>query len=198
MREPTAGPVRPTRMSRFRMLLVALLLAAGSVPALPGTAAACSCVSEEPRQLVAGADAVVWAEVSDAQVPARGTGRAHYLLEVDTVYKGSVTERVQVDSAASSAACGLEGIEAGRSYVFFLEGEGSPYTAGLCGGTGLGLDREQVRSVAGEPRPPGAAPAPGGLERLPISAYSYAGIGAGLLAALGAAAVWFSRRRSST
>lgn len=110
----------------MRTVLVGLLLAGGAVLAVPGTAHACSCVSADPREFVEWADAVVWAEVSDAREPATGMGEAHYLLDVERVYKGEVTERVRVDSAASSAACGLEGIEAGRDYAFFLLGVASP------------------------------------------------------------------------
>jgi hypothetical protein len=163
-------------VSRTRPLLAGLVVAGGSVLALPGTAHACSCVPADPRQLVDRADAVVWAEVRDVRSPADGTGQAHYLLDVETVYKGEVTERVQVDSAASGAACGLEDIRADRRYVFFLRGAGSRYTADLCGGTGRAVDRAELRSLAGT-----AEPEAGGPTRLPPSPYSWAGVGAGAL-----------------
>lgn len=188
-------------MRLVRAVLVGLLLAAGAVLAVPGTAHACSCVSAAPRQFVEWADTVVWAEVTDAQLPLGGTGEAHYLLAVEAVYKGESTERVRVDSAASGAACGLEGIEAGRRYGFFLRGESSPYTADLCGGSGV-LDRDRLERVVraadearpSEGEPAGGAPAAGGPARLPLSLYSYAGMGAGgLVAAVLALLAWVRR-----
>ena len=188
-------------MSSMRSALAGVVVAAGAVLAVPGTAHACSCVSEQPRRLVAAADTVVWAEVTDAQLPLSGSGEAHYLLAVETVYKGEATETVRVDSAGSGAACGLEGIEAGRQYGFFLQGESSPYTAGLCGGSGA-VERDQLeRAVraadgagASDGEPAGGAPGAGGPDRLPLSPYSYAGMGAGALAAAVVALLAWVRR----
>ena len=183
-------------MRRFVLLL---LVAGGLVVAAPGAAHACSCTTADPSQFVAWADAVVWAEVTESQVPADGTGQAHYLLDVQRVYKGEVTERARVDSDASGAACGLEGITAGRRYAFFLQGDGSPWTANLCGGTGFAVDRdhfERAISTAGAGAPVGVAPRPGGPERLPVSGYSYAGMGLGGAVALAAGFVVWRRRAS--
>lgn len=200
--EPVAVLMRPSGMRTMRSLMAGLVVAGGAVLAVPGTAHACSCVTAEPRQLVEWADAVVWAEVTDARMPLSGTGEAHYLLDVERVYKGEVTQRVRVDSAASGAACGLEGIEAGGRYAFFLLGDSSPYEANLCGGSG-GVERERLEKVLGAAErpaaegvidPAGARPDPGGPERLPLSPYSYAGMGAGALAAVGLAALAWLRR----
>ena len=93
-------------------------------------------------------------------------GQAHYLLDVQRVYKGDVQERARVDSDASGAACGLEGITAGRRYAFFLQGDGSPWTANLCGGTGFAVDRDHLEraiGVADAGAPVGVAPAPAAL-----------------------------------
>jgi hypothetical protein len=174
-------------MTVIRAALAGLLLAAVGVLAVPGTAHACSCVTADTEQFVEWADAVVWARVDVVDMPAMGNGDAHYLLTVEEVFQGSVTERVRVDSAASGAACGLEGIDADRRYVFFLEGGGSPYSAHLCGGTGFGVDRADLEAVGLT----GGAPEAGGPTQLPLSAYSYAGMGLGALAALvGAGLVW--------
>ena len=185
----------------MRTVLVGLLLAAGAVLAVPGAAHACSCVSADARQFVTWADTVVWAEVTDAQLPPSGAGEAHYLLQVETVYKGEATERVRVDSEGSGAACGLEGIEAGRRYGFFLQGDSSPYTASLCGGSGT-VERDQLERVvrgvdgagASDGEPAGGAPEPGGPDRLPLSPYSYAGMGAGVLVAAVVALLAWVRR----
>ncbi len=205
-------------MRTAHSLLAGFVIAGGAVLAVPGTAYACSCVAAGPRQYVEWADAVVWAEVVDVAKPPPPIGEAHYLLEVDRVYKGEVTRSVQVDSAVSSAACGLEGIEADRSYAFFLEGAASPYSATLCGGSGsVPQDRlEQVigaGAATGETtdeggddtadgsdqteQAVGASPSPGGPDRLPISAWSWAGIATGALATIGGSALWLLRRRTA-
>jgi hypothetical protein len=187
-------------MDVVRRFVLLLLVAGGLVVAAPGAAHACSCVTADPKEFVAWADAVVWAEVAETQVPADGMGSAHYLLDVQRVYKGDVTERARVDSAASGAACGLEGITAGRRYAFFLQGDGSPWTANLCGGTGFVTEQDRLeRAVAATEAgtPAGTAPAPGGPEQLPMSVYSYAGIGVGGLVALAAGLVAWRRRGAS-
>lgn len=197
-----------TQMRTARTLLGGLVLAGTAVLAVPGTAYACSCVSAGPRQYVEWADAVVWAQVVDVQRPAPPVGDAHYLLEVDRVYKGEVTRSAQVDSDVSGAACGLEGIESDRSYAFFLEGSGSPWSATLCGGTGS-VDRDRLEQVVGAGEgtgeQPGAdaragaaagvAPQPGGPVRLPVSTWSWAGVGTGALACLVGCAAWALRHR---
>ncbi len=214
--------MRPSVMNRTRSLrtapalLLGLLIAAGAVLAVPGTAYACSCVAAGPRQYLEWADAVVWADVVEVS-KSTPIGEAHYLLEVDRVYKGEVTRSVQVDSNASGAACGLEGIESDRSYAFFLDGDGSPYSATLCGGTGA-VARDRLERVVGAGAPGaadpsetsdpdeeavqgqqvvGSAPAPGGPERLPVSAWSWAGIATGALGTVAGSIVWLLRRRST-
>lgn len=190
-------------MRAVRALLGGLVLAGAAVLAVPGTAHACSCVSAGPREYVEWADAVVWARVVDVQRPAAPVGDAHYLLEVDRVYKGEVTRSAQVDSDVSGAACGLEGIESDRSYAFFLEGRDSPYSATLCGGSGS-VDRDRLERVLGTGEQEtedqtatasGVAPQPGGPTRLPVSTWSWAGVGAGALACLVGCAVWARRHR---
>lgn len=217
MRKPAGVSMRRIGMSRVRGFFAGMVLGSGLVVAVPGAAHACSCVTAEPEDFVARADAVVWAEVTDVRVSTGGPGAAHYLLDVDAVYKGEVTERVRVHSAASGAACGLEGIRVREAYVFFLqraaEGDGlvdlwrvpdGVWTADLCGGTGA-VDQQQVERVVGAARPsgrdagpaPAGEPAPGGPERLPLSGYSYAGMGVGALTSALVAAVLWRRRRSA-
>lgn len=200
MREPLRPHARLKGMQTVRAGIAGLVLAGGAILAVPGTASACSCVTADPAQFVEWADAVVWAEVTESQVPADGRGEAHYLLDVQRVYKGDVAERARVDSAASGAACGLEGIRTGRPYAFFLEGEDSPYTANLCGGTGFAVDRghlERAIAATDAATAAGRAPSSGGPERLAMSGYSYAGIGAGALGALAGVLLVWRRRRTS-
>ena len=182
-------------MDVVRRLVLLLLMAGGLVVAAPGAAHACSCTTANAADFVTRADAVVWARVADVQMPAMGNGQAHYLLEVDTVHKGATTERLRLDSEASGAACGLEGIEVGRRYVFFLRAAGGEeWRADLCGGTGE-VRRAQVVSLLGAGRT-SEQPEPGGPQSLPPSAYSYAGMGLGGLAALATGAVLWRRRSS--
>lgn len=223
-REPHHPLARQTGMTTRRAALglgAGAVLAASAVLATPGAAHACSCVSADVAQLVEWADVVVWAEVVDARVPPPAIGAASYLLDVDRVYKGAVTRSAQVDSPASGAACGLEGLAVGRSYAFFLEGEESPYYATLCGGSG-GVPKEALeRAVAadevttpggdvtegadgsGEPDAPagrggdgtvGSEPSPGGPDRLPVSTASWAGMGAATLVVLVGSLAWLLRR----
>jgi hypothetical protein len=178
-------------MKHMRRLLLLLVLA-GSMAVVPaGSAHACSCVSARPAQFVEWADAVVWAEVRDVQTPLTGNGNARYLLDVQRVYKGEVSGRARVDSAAEGSACGLEGIEAGQHYAFFLAAaDDDRWSADLCGGSGFGVDRATLERVAG----PGSPARPGGDDGLPVSAHSYAGMTfAGVAAALTAVVLW--RRR---
>lgn len=206
MREPGGGPARHTSMRTLRGLLSVLAAAAGLVVAAPGAAYACSCVDDRAGTAVRSADAVVWAEVDEVQMPAMGGGTASYLLSVERVYKGEVTERAQVDSEASGASCGLEGIEVDRRYVFFLDGDGPRWYAGLCGGTGQ-VSRARVERVlagaedgAGVDRTsddPGRDPLPGGPTRLPVSPASYAGMVLGGAAAVVTGVVMWRRRGGS-
>ena len=76
---------------------------------------------------------------------------ARYTVAVTRTYKGSVGSSATVASAVSGASCGLEGVEAGRSYVFFTQNGGDGLEANLCGGTSLvtGERAPQVEAVTG-------------------------------------------------
>lgn len=56
---------------------------------------------------------------------------ARYLLRVEQVYKGEIENRVEVVTAASGAACGLEAAEGDRLGLL-LERSGGEWRSGLC------------------------------------------------------------------
>lgn len=123
--KPESRRVRPITMRR---ILTALLLAGGLLVSAQVPAYACKCAVAEVAQLFQRADVVVRAEVSDPEVRSTSTTRT-FQLRVDTVFKGdAVPGRIEVTTANSSAACGVEG-EAGTRRLWFLS---SDYTANAC------------------------------------------------------------------
>lgn len=155
-------------MRSIRTLLAVLVVAAG-VALVPAPAFACSCVAGGPAAYVSWADVVFSGEVTDIDgpslLPFGGDRRRTYTFDVDATYSGDTGRRTLVQSEASGAACGLEGIEVGRRYVVFAHEEGSDgdLAANLCGGTAPATPRllERVAEVAGPPRPPSGPGATG-------------------------------------
>lgn len=158
----------------LRLLLAGMLGALSLVLLSPGQAFACSCVAADTAEHVKWADVVVTGTVVGQDGPP--TGRAPsgfapvtFTIEVHEVFKGTSGALLEVTTAASGAACGLEGIRTGHRYVVFAspapgglgpesEHPGSP-TANLCGGTAPatpGLVAE-VEAVTGPGQPPGPA-----------------------------------------
>jgi hypothetical protein len=106
------------------------------------------------------ASAVFTGTVTDVSV-ARPQGRkpatATYDVQVETVFKGSIsTETVQVTSSRTSRACERLVLDPDRTYVFFVENDRSSLTADTCGGTRAARGRlvAGVRQLLGEGRPP--------------------------------------------
>jgi hypothetical protein len=56
---------------------------------------------------------------------------ARYLFRVEQVYKGDIENRVEIETAASGAACGLE-LGVGDRTGLLLQREGQSWTSGLC------------------------------------------------------------------
>ncbi|MDP3890956.1 hypothetical protein [Nocardioides sp.] len=121
----------------MRRLLLALFLAcSGLVLLSPGPAFACSCADEGPRKLADRADVVLTGTLVDIEEAADAAGDTTYLVDVDRLYKGpDVAGSVEVLSASSGAACGLEGMTLEEDYVLFLQRSNEVYRADLCGGT---------------------------------------------------------------
>jgi hypothetical protein len=137
-----------------RRLVAALALAGcgvavGTLPAEAGTQA------DAKR-----ASAVFTGTVTDVgRTRERGAQRvtATYDVLVDRVYKGDVgTETVQVNSARTSKTCRRLVLAPERAYVFFVQTEGSAFTADTCSGTAAATGRllARVQRMLGDGRLP--------------------------------------------
>jgi hypothetical protein len=182
-------------------LLVPLLTAAAVVTG-SSPACACSCLLVTPAEAFRKADAVFVGHVVDWQpehgFPISSSGdKAVVTFEVRDVYKGRVTARQEIVTAANGASCGLEFHGSGPFAVYVeskshdpgLAPEKGQYFGSLCGGTSTLT--EEVRSDL-EQRPnsapvasvgPTGPEAPGGAGAYSVLAW-LAGIGvlvAGLL-----------------
>jgi MYXO-CTERM domain-containing protein len=184
-------------MTALRWLLVSLLGAAALVVLGPSPAFACSCAAQAPRQYAARADVVVTGTVLDrAEARSRPWGATpeKFVVEADTVYAGEVAERFELDGGEPGDTCGLEGVEVGRRYVFFLQQARGELRGSLCGGTGNVSERQVERvlePVAGQPTRGGPTEASS-----PGTTLEYA-VGGGLVLLLAGGVWWLRRRRTS-
>lgn len=134
--------------------LAALVLAlTGLVLATEAPAFACRCTTATPEQQVNRADAVFVGTVEASRSADRGRS-VDYSVSVDRTYKSAVNPTVVVTSAARPTECGLGRVPDGAAYVFFVTGDGSPYSANSCGGSGEATPAtvRQLERVAGEGR----------------------------------------------
>jgi hypothetical protein len=106
---------------------VLLAVAAASL-ALAGDALACTCVPVDLARDLPRADGAVVGTVL-ARRPAGEEMR--YLLRVEQVYKGDISGRVEVVTAADGAACGLQAA-VGQRVGLLLDREGGAWHSGLC------------------------------------------------------------------
>jgi hypothetical protein len=141
-------------MTMSRML--AVLGLAFSFLLVPAPSFACSCAQMATDGQVKTADVVVRGTV-DGRTEA-GSDTLVYAVGVDDVFKGSAPREVEVRSAASGAACGLENVALGREYVVFAYSEGGELWANLCGGTAPASPAlvDAVQRVTGPPTAPAA------------------------------------------
>lgn len=96
--------------------------------ALVADASACSCGPVDLERDLPAADGAVVGTVLERRVE---RGEARYLLRVEQVYKGDISGRVEIFSAADGAACGLEAVEGDRIGLL-LTREGGEWRSGLC------------------------------------------------------------------
>jgi hypothetical protein len=183
-------------------LVLALLGGLALVVVGPTAAFACSCVSYSSVEAPLGwADAVAVGRVTDVRADGR---TATYAVEATRVLEGDVPASLEVHSPVSGAACGLEGVEQGRSYVFFLVESARGFEANLCGGTDRATPRyvDEVVRFTG----PGEIVAPttraASSEVAPDDPPAREGTalltwlgGVALAALLGCAVAWWVRRR---
>lgn len=115
---------------------------------LAGSASACSCARQTPRQSLADSDAAVTGRL--LSIAPRGAGQAAYRYRVLRVYRGR--KRIEVGSVLTvlsprgSAACGLPE-RTGHSFGLFLLGDGRRWASGLCGV----ISPRRLWSAAGRP-----------------------------------------------
>lgn len=129
----------------LRGLLV--LLAVGASLALwqsPAQARACACDSElTMTEQIDQADAIFTGSyLRDADPTPTPTGDEppevplrRLTVEVDQVRKGKVTPFVTVSTPREAAACGLQRMQRGTRYLWFVTEDDEVLSAELCGGT---------------------------------------------------------------
>lgn len=206
-----------------RLVLAALLGAAGLVLFTPVAAHACSCVGGDVAAYADRADVVFTGTLVEVTPPpARlfwsSGDPATYSFDVERVHQGEVGASTEVRSAVSGASCGLEGMQDGSRYVVFATLDDGLW-ANLCGGTDLarpGLVNRLERALGPARAPASDPPAdvagsvssvesdgPPGLSGLPgLPGLGLAGVG-GLLATVATVAAvvvasWAVRSRVSS
>jgi hypothetical protein len=157
-----------TSMRTVVVVGVLVMAAVGmAVPAEP--ALACTCASGGDEHAFQQADAVfVGTVVSAPTTPSAGpwssADPAEWVFEVESVYKGSVSERQSVWTPLSGASCGLELPTENVAVVVFADPAGGELLTGappvddalfasLCGGS-RALGSTPVPASFGEPQAP--------------------------------------------
>jgi hypothetical protein len=200
-------------------VVVVLLLAAIVVPTT--AAQACSCAMGTPQQLENWAGAVFTGEIVDrtgARMVKSGQayapGSFTYTIEVDRVFKGSVTEVQKVVAGTDGAACGVVFPKEGPILVYgqtgkgLLTGEVAPdeYWTGLCSGSKT-TSTAPTSYGAGAPPPTSAGYLSTATQTDPEVDTSSSALPGGVVVVGGAAAgalalivglVYLARRRRST
>jgi hypothetical protein len=110
------------------MRAAAVLLVLGATLAFAGDASACTCAPVDLERDLPRADGVVVGTVLERRVEGE---TAVYLLRVEQVYKGDIQNRVEIRTAASGAACGLEA-SVGDRLGLLLDRAGGAWRSGLC------------------------------------------------------------------
>lgn len=185
--EPRLRPGRPTGVSR---ILVSLLLACGVLTLAQAPCSACSCAQRTPEQVYADAATVIDGEV--LSVSSKDQQQIVYEVQVYRVFKGQrVAERIEMASAADSAACGLETQVCERRIWYLDQG----YRANLCSNLSAPKLPDSIPDATNLPKgtPPVTLPA----EAAPTESLVPARWGLGLIG-LGLAVtglVWLRARR---
>lgn len=110
----------------WRLFVAASVLAAALV--LVADAAACTCRPPDLRRDLPTADGAVVGSVLEKRV---GASQTTFLLRVEQVYKGDISNRVEVVTATGAAACGLE-LDVGERVGLLLERVSGEWRSGLC------------------------------------------------------------------
>ena len=109
-----------------RRVWAAAALSAGLL--LAADAAACTCRAPDLERDLPTADGAVVGEVLERRVQG---GEARFVLRVEQVYRGDISNRVEVVTASNGAACGLEAA-VGDRLGLLLTRENGEWRSGLC------------------------------------------------------------------
>ncbi len=141
-------------MFRKTVLLTCLFTPIGFIPFLhPQAAWACSCMRSTPEEQMERADVVFTGQVIDKKMktvestPFGGLNLVQWTFEVEADHKGSVSEKVTVESASNSAACGIN-FQMGERYQVFANQSDTALRASLCSGTRALTDKQKEQSQA--------------------------------------------------
>jgi hypothetical protein len=161
------GRLRRTSMTTLRLALAGLLTALGLVVLAPAAPSyACSCAIAGPDQYVEYADTIFTGSLEDIEeAPPADDGTISsmdpttYRFEVERVLEGDVPVSAEVTSPRFGASCGLEGMQAGATYIVFASTDRRGLEANLCGGTRAAGDRfvDRIADLTGT----STQPAPG-------------------------------------
>lgn len=139
-------------MFRKTVLLACLFTPISFISFLyPQAAWACSCMRSTPEEQMERADVVFTGRVIDKKMktveppPFGGLNLVQWTFEVEADHKGSVSEKVTVESASSSAACGIN-FQMGERYQVFANQSDTALRASLCSGTRALTDKQQEKS----------------------------------------------------
>jgi len=138
-------------MTWLARLLLLPILALPVVLISAPPASACSCVSGTVKDFVEWADVVFVATVADGLGENASGGVAETKASVEHVYEGEVDDVVSITTSGSEASCGLNGVGAGETWLFFGTGGYDAVEVSLCGGSTVadsGL-RENVKKLLG-------------------------------------------------
>lgn len=144
----TAREARGVSQSVKALSLCVAVLAVAALAAAVEPARACSCVPPDPWSYLERADgAFVGRLVSRRE---SGEGRAVLVFSVERAVKGKIADNVEVETASSGAACGIE-TSVGRRIGLFLMREGDAWFGHLC----WQVEPENLLAAASLPAPNG-------------------------------------------
>ncbi len=122
----------------MRRLLVLVLVASATLLVTGRSALGCSCAQGDPRSSLAQADGAFVGRLETRESPTPSPGgtystgqRVTYTFVVERSVKGDLGKRVDVESAANGASCGLE-VSVGERTGLFLYRDDGQWKSGLC------------------------------------------------------------------
>lgn len=141
-------------------MCLAIMIVGASIVTYPADAYACSCVSErtvqENREL---SDSVfegvaITVKDSSSSMLQSSTDPIKASFQVNKVWKGQVTPRIEVITVAGSASCGFN-FKEGERYLVFAEKTAKSLEVNLCNGTVLhSAAGDQLSALGGGSIPP--------------------------------------------